>query len=387
MSNALYFDYAASTPVEPQVSEAMTAYLRTPELAGNPSATHWAGRAARNPIEAARREVAALINAEPGAIIWTSGATESNNLAILGTARFFRGRGRHLVTAVTEHASVREAFRQLQREGFEVTQLWPGAGGIVAPAALAAALRADTVLVSLMHVNNETGVIQDIAAFGALCRARGALLHVDAAQSLGRVPVDVHAMQVDLLSLSAHKMGGPKGIGALFLDPGRVPRIEPLHFGGGQERALRPGTVPTHQVVGMGVAASLARTRLLTDPPRICTLRDQLWRAIGQVPGVLLNGDAEQRTCHILNVSVEGVHGESLSYALRDLAVTSGAACASDADEPSAVLRALGRPDHLAQSSVRFSFGRQTTSAEVERAAEVFRQAVTRLRRISPARL
>ena len=384
MGVPIYLDYAASTPVDPQVVDAMTACLRAPELAGNASAMHQAGRAARGRIEAARRQVAGLINAAPEAILWTSGATESNNLAILGTARFLRSRGRHVVTAVTEHASVLQCCRQLEREGFHVSRLRPGSDGIIDPAALAAAIRPDTVLVSLMHVNNETGVIQDIAAFGTVCRARGPLLHVDAAQSLGREPMDVRSLRVDLLSLSAHKMGGPKGIGALFLDPERVPRIEPLCFGGGQEQGLRPGTLPTHQVIGMGVAASLARQRLGVDPPRLRALRDELWRRIGDIPGVLLNGHAARRTCHILNVSVEGVEGESLLFALADLAVSSGAACASDTDEPSAVLRSLGRPDHLAQSSVRFSVGRETTSAELDAAAAAFCDAVARLRAIGP---
>jgi cysteine desulfurase len=385
MATPLYLDYAGSTPVDPQVAEAMLACLRAPALSGNAAALHWAGVIARERVETARRDVALLVNATPEEILWTSGATESNNLAILGAARFHAHKGRHLITAVSEHASVLECFRQLEREGFRVTRLRPDADGIIEPAALASALRPDTVLVSLMHVNNETGVIQDIDAFGALCRARGPLLHVDAAQSLGRQPVDVRAMHVDLLSLSAHKMAGPKGIGALFLDRERVRRIEPLLFGGGQEQGLRPGTVPTHQVVGMGVAAMLARERLATDPSRIRALRDELWWRVAAIPGVLLNGHPSKRACHILNVSVEGVEGESLLFALADLAVSSGSACASDTDEPSAVLHSLGRPDHLAQSSVRFSMGRETMLADIERAAATLRDTVMHLRSIAPA--
>jgi cysteine desulfurase len=383
MSDDIYLDHAASTPVDPQVSEAVVACLR--DLPGNPAALHDAGRAARACIEAARAEVAALINATPEQILWTSGATESNNLAILGAARYLKRRGTHLVTAATEHASVLECFRQLEREGFSVTRLRTDALGIIEPAALAAAIRPDTTLVSLMHVNNETGVVQDIAAYGAICRSRGALLHVDAAQSLGREAVNVRTIQAELVSLSAHKMGGPKGIGALWVDRTRVPRIEPLCFGGGQEHGLRPGTLPTHQIAGMGVAAALARERLASDPPRIRALRDQLWREIGEVPGVLLNGDRERRACHILNVSVQGVEGESLLFALVGLAVSSGSACASDTAEPSAVLRSLGRSDQLAQSSVRFSFGRQTTVQDIARAAAIFREAVAQLRALSPA--
>jgi cysteine desulfurase len=383
MSGEIYLDYAASTPVDPEVCAAMAECLR--ELPGNPSASHAAGRTARARVESARAEVAALVNGAPAEILWTSCATESNNLAILGAARYLKSRGRHLVTAMTEHASVIECFRQLEREGFSVTRMKPDALGLVEPAALEAALRPDTTLVSLMHVNNEIGVVQDIAAYGAICRKHGALLHVDAAQSLGREAIDVRAMQLDLLSLSAHKTGGPKGIGALFVDRARVPRIEPLLCGGGQERGLRPGTLPTHQVVGMGVAASLARARLPVDPPRVRVLRDRLWEQIRALPGVLLNGHPTRRACHILNVSVAGVEGESLLFALAGLAVSSGSACASDAAEPSAVLRSLGRDDQLAQSSVRFSLGRQTTADEIERAATIFRAAVADLRAISPA--
>jgi cysteine desulfurase len=329
--------------------------------------------------------VAALIGATAEEIIWTSGATESNNLAILGGARFRVIRGRHLVTAATEHVSVMAAFRRLQREGFDVTYLAPDRQGIVAPEALANALRPDTTLVSIMQVNNETGVVQDIAALGAVCRERDVLLHVDAVQAAGREVIDVRRQCVDLLSLSAHKMYGPKGVGALFLDRSRLRRIEPLLYGGAQERGLRPGTVATHQVVGMGRAARLASERRPVDVSRQRSLCERLRMQIARLPGVLLNGHVERRASHILNVSVEGVEGESLLFAMRELAVSSGSACASETDEPSAVLRHLGRSDVLAQSSIRFSVGRPTTEADVDRAAQVFIEAIVRLRRLSPA--
>lgn len=381
----IYLDHAASTPVDPAVADAMAAALRDPRLQANAAATHEPGLAARAAIDAARDEVAALVGAQPEEILWTSGATESNNLAVLGAARFCAPRGRHLVTAVTEHASVVGPFRRLEQEGFAVTWLAPGPDGIVEPAAVAAALRPDTTLVSLMQVNNETGVVQDVAAAGALCRARDVLFHVDAVQAAGREPVDVRAAGIDLLSLSAHKMHGPKGIGALFLDGARARRVVPLMDGGGQQRGLRPGTLPTHQCVGMGVAARLACERLATEPARLAALRDRLQAAVLAVPGVLLNGHPRRRACHLLNVSVTGIEGESLLLALGDVAVSSGSACASDTDEPSAVLRHLGRPDELAASSVRFSVGRGTTTGDVDAAAAAFARAVAHLRRIAPA--
>jgi cysteine desulfurase len=381
----IYLDYAATTPVDPEVADAMVEALRSPALQANPASLHEPGRIARELIEAARAEVAALIGAGADEIVFTSGATESNNLAIMGAARFRASRGRHLVTCAAEHPSVIGPFRALERHGFAVTWLVPGPGGLIAPQALAETLRPDTTLVSIMHVNNETGVVQDIAALGALCRERDVLLHVDAAQSAGREPVDVSAQRIDLLSLSAHKMYGPKGVGALYLDRRRIRRVEPLLFGGGQERELRPGTVATHQVIGMGVAARLAARRLGEDPPRLAALRERLWTHLGRVPGVLLNGDERRRACHILNVSVRGVEGESLRYALRGLAVSSGSACASESDEPSPVLRLLGRPDELAQSSIRFSVGRQTREEEIDAAADIFHRAVMHLRRLAPA--
>ena len=381
----VYLDHAASTPVDPAVADAMAELLHSPELQANCASAHPPGRKARERVEAARAEVAALIGARPEEIVWTSGATESNNLAVMGAARFRARRGRHLVTTATEHPSVIESFRFLEREGFSATYLVPDAAGIVDPGAIEAALRPDTTLVSVMQVNNETGVIQDIAAIGELCRARGVLFHVDAVQAAGRELIDVEAQHVDLLSLSAHKMHGPKGVGALFLSRERIGRVEPLLHGGGQERGLRPGTVPTHQVVGFGVAARLARERWPADKTRLTRLREALWTEVQRESGVLLNGHPIRRACHILNVSVTGVEGESLLYALRGLAVSSGSACTSDSDEPSAVLRHLGRPDALARSAIRFSLGRPTTQDDIVQAATIFRAAVAHLRRLSPA--
>jgi cysteine desulfurase len=381
----IYMDFAASTPVDPAVADLIDACLREPAGAANPAATHASGRAAAARIEQARAEVAALIGATPAEIVFTSGATESDNLAVLGAARFRRRLGRHLVTTLIEHPAVLESCRCLQGEGFEVSYVQPDRHGIVPPQAVAAAMRPDTVLVSVAHVNNELGVVQDIAAIGALCRAHGALLHVDAAQSAGRLPVDVRSQQIDLLSLSAHKMHGPKGVGALFLDRERSRRVEPLLHGGGQERGLRPGTLPTHQVAGFGLAARLAAERLPGEAAAIAELREQLESGLLAVPDVLLNGHPTRRCCHIVNVSVLGVEGESLRCALRDIALSSGSACAAESGEPSPVLRSLGRADHLARSSLRFSLGRTTTPAEVAAAVAAFRAAVARLRALAPA--
>ncbi|MCL4721785.1 MAG: aminotransferase class V-fold PLP-dependent enzyme [Gammaproteobacteria bacterium] len=384
----IYLDYAASTPLAPEVLEAMLRVLGTPALAANPSATaHAPGRAAQREVETARARVAALIGADPAELIFTSGATESDNLAILGAARFRATRGRHLVTAVTEHKAVVESCRHLAASGWRVTWLGPDGDGIIDPARVEAALEADTVLVSLMHANNETGVVQDVGAIGALCRRRDVLFHVDAAQSAGRLPLPVRDLHIDLLSLSAHKLYGPKGVGALFLDRERVRRVAPILFGGGQERGLRPGTVPTHQVVGMGVAFELAAGRLEARREQVQMLRDRLWQQLATVPGVLRNGCALRNTGHILNVSVADVEGESLFLALGDLAVASGSACTSENDEPSPVLEALGRSRELARSAVRFSFGEQTTVAEIDAAAESFRKAVSHLRQLSAAAL
>ena len=380
----IYLDYAASTPLDESVAEAMSACSRSPAGIGNASSDHAWGRAAAEAAEAAAGQVAALIGAEPDEIIWTSGATESDNLAVIGAAMFRSRQGRHVVTAATEHPAVLESCRHLQQQGFDVTYLEPDSDGLLTAGQLAAAIRPDTTLVSIMHANNEIGVVQDIGAFGALCREHGVLFHVDAAQSAGRLPIDVRAQSIDLLSLSAHKLYGPKGVGALFLDRQRCRRVEPLLHGGGQQRGLRPGTLPVPSVVGMGCAFELAQQREDQDVASAVELRNRLWSQLESIDGVILNGSGTQRVCHILNVSVTGVHGESLRCGLRELAVSAGSACSTDSDEPSAVLRSLGRSDTLAQASVRFSVGRGTTAADVDRAAAIFQATVDRLREIAP---
>ena len=380
----IYLDYAATTPIDPRVAEAMVECLRDQTLQGNPSSmNHEFGRRARAVVEKARAQVAAAIGARPECIVWTSGATESNNLALFGVARFNRERGKHIVSARTEHKAVLDALKQLEAEGFEVTYLKPSNDGIVRPQQVADAMRADTQLVSLMHVNNEIGVLQDIAAIGKLSRERGVLFHVDAAQSIGKIPVDVQASNVDLLSVTAHKAYGPKGIGALYVRRSPPLGLRPLIFGGGQELGLRSGTLATHQIVGMGLAFELARTQLSADVARIKALRARLWDGIRACGEVELNGHAEERVCSVLNVSFHGVEGESLQFALSDLAVSSGSACASASDSPSYVLRALGRTDQLAQSSLRFSLGRFTTAADIDAAIAAITREVARLRELS----
>jgi cysteine desulfurase len=382
----VYLDYAATTPVDPRVAAAMAECLALDGAFGNPSSTgHSFGVEARQRVEHAREQVAELINAEPAEIVWTSGATESNNLALLGAARFRRDRGLHIVTAKTEHKAVLDPCRQLEKEGFRVTYLRPDSLGIVAPEQVAAALSADTVLVSIMHVNNEIGVVQDIAALGRLCREREVLLHVDAAQSVGKIPVDVQTLGVDLLSLTAHKFYGPKGSGALYVR--RRPRIglAPLLHGGGQEGGMRSGTLATHQVVGLGAACAIARAEMASDAERIERLRAKLLAGLEALGGVHLNGHPTRRIAHLLNVSFEGIEGESLIFALPGLAVSTGSACNSATQEPSYVLRALGRSDALAQGSVRFSFGRFSSDADVDAALSAIRAAVPHLRTLSPA--
>jgi cysteine desulfurase len=381
----IYLDNAATTPVDPRVIEAMLDCMGTSsDYANASSVNHEPGRRARARIEAAREDVAALVGAAPEQIVWTSGATEANNLALFGAARFHRAKGRHIVTSRTEHAAVLDPCKQLEREGFEVSLLRPGSSGIVEAAQVEEALRPDTILVSLMHVNNETGVVQDVGALGHLCRERGVLLHVDAAQSAGKLAIDVVRDRIDLLALTAHKLNGPKGIGALCLR--REPRLGlvPLHFGGGQERGLRSGTLPTHQIVGMGRACRIAALEMDAECARVAAFRERLWSLLRIVPGVWLNGDESRRAPGILNLSIEGVEGESLLLALADLALSSGSACASLRGEPSYVLRALGRSEQLAQSSLRISLGRYTTAEEVEVAAARIRHEVERLRAIAP---
>lgn len=383
-ASTIYLDYAATTPVDPRVAEAMIECLRPEGAHGNPSSGHAFGHRARALVEKARQQVAASIGARPECIVWTSGATESDNLATLGVARFHADRGRHLITARTEHKAVVDAFKQLEREGFEVTWLKPGTDGIVQPEQVREALRADTQLVSLMHVNNETGVIQDVGAVGAICRERGVAFHVDAAQSAGKLPLNVETMNVDLLSITAHKSYGPKGIGVLYVRRKPPLGLRPLVYGGGQENGLRSGTLPTHQIVGMGVAFEIGEREREADVARIGVLRDRLWQGLVGLGGVELNGHPEQRVASLLNVCFHNVEGESLRFALRDLAVSSGSACASGSDEASYVLRALGRSDQLAQSSIRFSLGRFTTADEVDRAIASVTREVTRLRSLSP---
>lgn len=382
----VYLDYAATTPVDPRVATLMCECLQSQDLCGNPSSTgHAFGRRARALVEAARRQVAALVNARPETIVWTSGATESNNLALLGAARFNASRGKHIVSARTEHKAVLDPLKRLEREGFAVTYLTPDRSGIVQPQQVIEALRPDTLLVSLMHVNNETGVVQDVGAVGAACRERGILFHVDAAQSAGKLPIDVEALCIDLMSLTAHKLYGPKGVGALYLRRRPPLGLTPLIEGGGQEGGLRSGTLATHQIAGMGLAFELAAREGAADSVRVTALRERLWQGISSIGGVRLNGHPQQRIAGVLNVAFADVEGESLQFSLRDLAVSAGAACSSESEEPSYVLRALGLGDVEARSSLRFSLGRFSTEADVDFAIECVRREVPRLRGLAPA--
>jgi cysteine desulfurase len=381
-----YLDNAATTPVDPRVAARMSECLTTEGAFGNPgSSSHAQGEAAHALVEAAREQVAAAVGAEPADIVWTSGATESDNLALFGVAQHYREQGMHIVTARTEHKAVLDPCRELERRGWRVTYLEPDRDGWLEPQRIAAALRPDTVLVSLMHVNNEIGVVQDVAAIARVVAAHGrARLHVDAAQSVGKCAVEVGAWGADLVSLSAHKAHGPKGVGALVVARSRGVQLQALQFGGGQERSLRPGTVPTHQVVGMGAAFALAASGLDTERERIGALCDRLWRGIDALGGVLRNGRPERCVPHVLNVSFEGVEGESLLADVRPwIAVSTGSACTSASAEPSYVLRALGRSDRLAESSLRFSLGRFTTVADIDAAIAAVSRAVRRLRRLA----
>ena len=381
-----YLDNAATTPVDPAVIAQMRACLGEDGWFANPSSSaHAAGRAAAQRVELARAQVGRLIGARSEQIVFTSGATEADNLAVLGTARALAPQRRHIISARTEHKAVLDAVRQLTREGFSVTWLQPDVNGRVDAQAVAAALRPDTALVSLMHVNNETGVIQDIQGIGTVCRERSVVFHVDAAQGLGREPLDMSRLPVDLLSLSAHKIYGPKGIGALFVRAGSKAPLTPLMFGGGQQSGLRPGTLPTHQIAGFGLACELAGAAREADRARIVQWRDRLWSRLESLGGVTINGERAPRVPHILNVSFDGLDGESLVSALPGLAVSTGAACNSALGEPSYVLRALGRTVRQAESALRFSFGRFNTDADIEAAAVLVRAAVQRLRAVSPA--
>ncbi|MFI4905659.1 MAG: cysteine desulfurase family protein [Steroidobacteraceae bacterium] len=380
----VYLDYAATSPADPRVAAAMSECLTRDGVFGNPSSMHQHGRLARECVERARAQAAALIHVQPRQLVWTSGATESNNLAILGTARATAKRGRHLVTARTEHKSVLDPCHRLEHEGFQVTYLDTDHEGLIAPERVRAALRDDTVLVSIMHVNNEIGVLQDIAAIAAICQERAVPLHVDAAQSAGKVAVDVARLRCDLLSFTAHKLYGPKGIGALYFAPARRASLQPLMFGGGQERGLRSGTLAVHQIVGFGVACELAAAAWPTDAERCERLRARLWLGLQALDGVLLNGHATRRVAGILNVSFTGIEGESLLMGLSELSLSTGSACTSDNDEPSYVLRALGRDTELAQSSLRFSFGRYSCEEDIDVAIAAVTREVRRLRAVAP---
>lgn len=385
MKLPVYLDYSATTPVDPRVAEKMMQYLTEDGQFGNPaSRSHKFGWQAEEAVEEARQHVAELINADPREIVWTSGATESDNLAIKGVAEFYKDKGKHIVTCKTEHKAVLDTCRYLEGQGYEVTYLDPESNGLVDLAKLEAALRQDTILVSIMHVNNEIGVIQDIDAIGQMTRARGILFHVDAAQSTGKLPIDVEKTPVDLMSLTSHKTYGPKGIGALYVRRKPRARIAPQMHGGGHERGMRSGTLPTHQIVGMGEAYRLAKLEMAAENERLLRLRHKLWNGIQDLEEVHLNGDAERRVAGNLNVSFNYVEGESLIMALKDLAVSSGSACTSASLEPSYVLRALGRSDELAHSSLRFTIGRFTTEEQIDFAIAEIRKAVTRLREMSP---
>ena len=383
MSKQLYFDYAATTPIDPRVIDKMVICMK--EDFGNPaSRSHAYGWESEKRVEMAREQVASLINADPREIIWTSGATESNNLAIKGAAQFYQRKGKHIITSKIEHKAVLDTCRQLEREGFEVTYLAPNQQGIVEVEEIQKAIRDDTILISIMHANNEIGVLQEIAAIGKITREKGIIFHVDAAQTAGKIPIDMQANEIDLLSISAHKLYGPKGIGVLYAR--RKPRIRltPQMHGGGHERGFRSGTLPTHQIVGMGEACRLAKEELVQEAQQIEALRNQLWDGLKNIEEIYINGHLEKRLPGILNVSINFIEGESLIMGLKDLALSSGSACTSASLEPSYVLRALGLNDEMAHSSLRFSFGRFTTEKEIEQAIRAVQNVVQKLRDMSP---
>ena len=385
MKLPLYLDYSSTTPVDPRVAKLMCDCLTQEGNFGNPaSRSHLYGWQAEEAVETARRQVADLVNADPREIVWTSGATESNNLAIKGIAHFYQKKGKHIITSKIEHKAVLDAARQLEREGFEVTYLDPDTDGLISPAMVQDAMREDTILVSLMHVNNEIGVVTDLAAIGEVTRAAKVFFHVDAAQSPGKVAIDLEAMKVDLMSFSAHKVYGPKGIGALYVRRKPRVRLEAQMHGGGHERGMRSGTLPTHQIVGMGAAFAIAKEEMAEENQRILALRQRLWDGVSDMEEVYLNGSIDQRVAGNANISFNYVEGESLLMSLRELAVSSGSACTSASLEPSYVLRALGMNDELAHSSIRFSIGRFTTPEDVDQAIAQVRKAVTKLRELSP---
>ncbi len=383
MKKPIYLDYSATTPVDPRVAAKMIPYLT--EHFGNPaSRSHAFGWESEKAVEEAREEVARLVNCDPKELVWTSGATEAINLAVKGAAHFYKDKGRHLVTVRTEHKATLDTMRELEREGFEVTYLDVRPNGLLDLEQVKAALRKDTVLLSVMYVNNEIGVVQDIPAIGEMCRSRGVIFHVDSAQATGKLPIDLSTLKVDLMSFSAHKTYGPKGVGALFVRRKPRVRIEAQMHGGGHERGMRSGTLPTHQIVGMGEAFRLARLEMAGDNERIRMLRDRLTQGLSEIEEVYINGDIERRVPHNLNISFNFVEGESLIMAIKDVAVSSGSACTSASLEPSYVLRALGRSDELAHSSIRFTVGRFTTEEEIDYTVDLLKRKIAKLRELSP---
>ncbi|MEK9890334.1 MAG: IscS subfamily cysteine desulfurase [Gammaproteobacteria bacterium] len=385
MRAPVYFDYAATTPVDPRVAQKMSECLMAEGNFGNPaSRSHKFGWEAEEAVELARQQVADLLHCDPREIVWTSGATESDNLAIKGVAQFYKTRGKHIVTSKIEHKAVLDPCRHLEKEGFEVTYLEPGEDGLITPQQVADAIREDTTLVSIMHVNNEIGVVNDIAGIGEICREAKVFFHVDAAQSAGKMPIDLSQLKVDLMSLSAHKMYGPKGVGVLFVSRKPRVRLEAQMHGGGHERGMRSGTLATHQLVGMGEACRIAGAEMQEEGTRILKLRERLWDGLREMEEVYANGDLNAHIPGIINMSFNFVEGESLIMSLPELAVSSGSACTSASLEPSYVLRALGMNDELAHSSLRFSIGRFTTEADVDQAIDQVRQAVEKLRDLSP---
>jgi cysteine desulfurase len=383
MKTPIYLDYSATTPVDPRVAQKMIPYL-TEQFGNAASRSHPFGWTAESAVEEAREHVAALVNCDPKEIAWTSGATESINLALKGAAHFYKDKGKHLVTIVTEHKATLDTVRELEREGFEATYLGVDTNGLIDLDKLAAALRPDTIIVSVMAVNNEIGVIQDIAAIGEMCRERGILFHVDAAQATGKMPIDLTQLKIDLMSFSAHKTYGPKGMGALYVRRKPRVRIEAQMHGGGHERGMRSGTLPTHQIVGMGEAFRLAKLEMATENERIRMLRDKLWKGLSTIEEVYVNGDMEQRVPHNLNVSFNYVEGESLIMAIKEVAVSRSSPCTWAPHEPCYVLRALGRTDELPYSSIRFTVGRFTTEEEIDYTVELLKRKIAKLRELSP---
>lgn len=385
MKLPIYMDYAATTPVDPRVAEKMMQFLTLDGIFGNPaSRSHRFGWQAEEAVDIARNQIADLIGADAREIVLTSGATEADNLAIKGAAHFYQSKGKHIITCKTEHKAVLDTCRQLEREGFDVTYLAPESDGIIDLAKLEQAMRDDTVVVSIMHVNNETGVIQDIEKIGEMCRKKGIIFHVDATQSVGKLPIDLSKIKVDLMSFSSHKLYGPKGIGGLYVRRKPRIRIEAQMHGGGHERGMRSGTLPVHQIAGMGEAYQIAKEEMATEMPRLQKLKERLWNGLKDIDEVYLNGSLEHGVQNILNVSFAYVEGESLMMALKDLAVSSGSACTSASLEPSYVLRALGLNDELAHSSIRFSFGRFSTEEEVDYVIKLLHDSIGRLRELSP---